>query len=283
VTIIAACQLAPIVGDVAGNRDRADAAVRAAAAGGARIVVLPELVDSGYVFKDRAEAVLCAEAAASSLTLRGWSDVAAELDIVIVGGWCELGASGPLFNSAAIVDRGGVRAIYRKAHLWDREKLLFTPGDSAPPVVDTPAGRIGVCICYDLEFPEWAALAAHAGADLFAAPVNWPLLPRPASERPAEMIKAQAAAAGNGVFVAVADRCGVERGVNWIGGTVIISPSGYPLTGPVLADRTATLVAEVDLHQARDKRVGAHNHLVADRRPELYRAQPGSGAGGRST
>jgi predicted amidohydrolase len=271
VTIIAACQLAPTVGDVAGNRVRADAAVRAAAGRGADIVVLPELVDSGYVFNDRSEALGWAQPAASSLTLRGWSEAAAELDVIVIGGWCELRASDTLCNSAAIVDRTGVRALYRKAHLWDREKLVFTPGDEAPPIVDTPAGRVAVCICYDLEFPEWAALAAHAGADLIAAPVNWPLLPRPASERPAEMIKAQAAAAVNGIFVAVADRCGVERGVDWIGGTVIIGPSGYPLAGPVLADHTATLIAEVDLKQARDKRVGDRNHLVDDRRPELYR------------
>ena len=242
-TTIAACQLAPVVGDLAANRAQAEAAIRAAAADGAEVVVVPELADSGYVFVDRAEALRLGQPAATSVTLRGWAALAAELDVVVIGGWCELGASGELFSSAAIVDRSGVRATYRKAHLWDREKEIFTPGDEPPPVVTTPAGRLAVCVCYDLEFAEWPALAARAGADLIAAPVNWPLLPRPASERPAEMVKAQAAAASNGVFVAVADRCGVERGVAWIGGTTIIGPDGYPVAGPVLADDETTVVA----------------------------------------
>ena len=78
------------------------------------------------------------------------------------------------------------------------------------------------------------ALAAINGADLIAAPVNWPYAARPAGERPAEVVKAQAAAATNGVFVAVADRCQDERGVSWISGSLIAGPDGYPLAGPVL-------------------------------------------------
>ena len=74
----------------------------------------------------------------------------------------------------------------------------------------------------------------------------------------------------NGVFVAVADRCGTERGVDWISGSVIIGPDGYPLAGPVLADRAAVLLADCDLARARDKRLNDHNDLFADRRPELY-------------
>jgi predicted amidohydrolase len=268
---VAACQVGPTVGEPDRNRAVAGDAIRAAAGRGAKVVVVPELVDSGYVFADRAEAAGLAERADSSVTLAGWCALAAELDVVIVGGWCELGGGGELFNSAAIVDRHGVRATYRKVHLWDREKLVFVPGDDPPPVVDTPAGRIATCVCYDLEFPEWPAMAARDGAELLAAPVNWPLLPRPAAERPAEMVKAQAAAAGNGMFVAVADRCGIERGVAWIGGTTIIGPDGYPLAGPVLADRAVTVAAEVDLSRAADKRIGVHNHLFTDRRPDLYR------------
>ena len=84
------------------------------------------------------------------------------------------------------------------------------------------------------------------------------------------MIKAQAAAALNGVFVAVADRCRTERGVSWISGSLIAGPDGYPLAGPVLADRPAVLTAACDLPRARDKTVSKHNDLFADRRPELY-------------
>jgi predicted amidohydrolase len=63
---------------------------------------------------------------------------------VVVGGFAELGATAPLYNSAAIVGPDGVLAVYRKTHLWDREKLWFTPGVERAPVVETPFGRIGV-------------------------------------------------------------------------------------------------------------------------------------------
>jgi predicted enzyme related to lactoylglutathione lyase len=189
---------------------------------------------------------------------------------VIVGGFCELGADGCLYNSAALVDASGARAVYRKAHLWDSEKLVFTPGDAALPTVDTEVGRVAVMVCYDLEFPEWTRLAALDGADLIAAPVNWPGYRWPEGERPAEVVKAQAAAAANGVFVAVADRCRAERGVSWISGSLIASPEGYTLAGPVLADRPEVLTAACDLPRARDKHVSGRNDLLADRRPELY-------------
>jgi 2,6-dihydroxypseudooxynicotine hydrolase len=274
-TVIAVAQLAIAIGEPDANRKAAAAAVAEAAAAGARLVVLPELCDSGYVFGDvaseaSAEAGALASPADDSPTLRQWRALAGEHRLVIVGGFCERGADGRLFNSAAVVDASGPRAVYRKAHLWDKEKLVFTPGDAPPPVVDLGFGRVAVMICYDLEFPEWVRLPALAGADLVAAPVNWPAAASPAGERPAEVIKAQAAAATNGVFVAVADRCQAERGVSWISGSLIADPDGYPLAGPVLEDRPAVLTAECDLPRARDKRLAGDNDLLADRRPALY-------------
>jgi predicted amidohydrolase len=274
-TVIAVAQLAITIGEPDANRKAAAAAVAEAAAAKARLVVLPELCDSGYVFgadaaRATAEAGALASPADDSDTLRQWHALAAEHQLVIVGGFCERGADGKLYNSAALVDASGTRAVYRKAHLWDQEKLVFTPGDAPPPVIDTAVGRVGVMICYDLEFPEWVRLAAINGADLIAAPVNWPYAARPAGERPAEVIKAQAGAATNGVFVAVADRCQDERGVSWISGSLIVGPDGYPLAGPVLQDRTAVLTAVCDLEQARDKSLDGDNDLLADRRPSLY-------------
>ncbi len=272
--VIAVAQLAIAIGEPDANRQAAAAAVAEAAAAGARLVVLPELSDSGYVFGDDAgrafaEAGRLASPADDSATLRQWRSLAAAHDLVIVGGFCERGDGG-LHNSAAVVDASGTRAVYRKAHLWDKEKLVFTPGDEQPPVVDLEFGRVAVMICYDLEFPEWVRLPALAGADLIAAPVNWPAVSWPSGERPAEVIKAQAAAATNGVFVAVADRCQAERGVSWIGGSVITGPDGYPLAGPVLADRPEVLTATCDLPSARDKALAGDNDLLADRRPGLY-------------
>jgi predicted amidohydrolase len=269
-TVIAVAQLAPVIGEPDANRRAAAGAVEEAAAAGAELVVLPELCDSGYVFGSAAEARGLATDAASSPTLRQWQELAAAHRTVIVGGFCELGGGGAVHNSAALVDASGIRAVYRKAHLWDREKLVFIPGAAPPPVVSLPFGAVAMVICYDLEFPEWMRLPALDGADLVAAPVNWPAAPRPAAERPAEVVKAQADASTNGVFVAVADRCGTERGVAWIGGTVIIGPDGYPVAGPVAADHPAVLTADCDLSRARDKRLNDHNDLLGDRRPGLY-------------
>jgi 5-aminopentanamidase len=269
--IVAVAQVQIAVGDVDGNRAAAARAVAEAADLGAELVVLPELCDSGYVFSSAAEARELASMADNSKTLDQWRSLCDAYGLVIAGGFCELGGDGLLYNSAAIVDASGVRAVYRKAHLWDAEKTVFTPGDGAPPVVRLPFGRVGLMICYDLEFPEWARLAALDGADLIAAPVNWPAMPGVADDgQPPEVIKARADAAVNGLFVAVADRCGTERGVDWVSGSLIASPSGAALAGPVLAGRPVVLAAECDLTLARNKRVSAHNDLIADRRPELY-------------
>ena len=273
-TVVAVCQLSLAVGEPEANLAVAAAAVRAAAGARATLVVLPELCDSGYVFDSAAEARALASPSGQSDALRQWHALAREHQLVIVGGFCELGPEGQLFNSAALLDASGVRTVYRKAHLWDAEKLVFIPGERRPPVVDLPDGRVAVMICYDLEFPEWVRLAALDGADLIAAPVNWPAAPRPPAERPAEVIKVQAGAAVNGVFIAVADRCATERGVTWVGGSVIAGPDGYPLAGPVLADQPALLTADCDLHRARNKRINAHNDLLADRRPALYHPTP---------
>ena len=271
--IVAVAQVGITVGEVEANRAAAVDAVAEAAALGAGLVVLPELCDSGYVFSSAAEARELAAAVDGNVTLSQWRLLARDHGLVIAGGFCELGGDGLLYNSAAIVDGSGVRAVYRKAHLWDAEKTVFTPGDGPPPVVEFPFGRVGLMICYDLEFPEWVRLAALAGAELLVAPVNWPALAEaPKDDQPPEVIKARANAAVNGMFVAVADRCGDERGVSWVSGSLIAAPSGATLAGPVLADRLAVLAAECDLSLARDKRVSAHNDLLADRRPDLYQA-----------
>jgi predicted amidohydrolase/dienelactone hydrolase len=275
-TVIAVAQLAIAIGEPDANRKAAAAAVAEAAAAQAALVVLPELCDSGYVFGDdaaraRAEAGALASPADDSPTLRQWQALAARHGLVIVGGFCERGADGRLFNSAAVVDESGTRALYRKAHLWDKEKLVFTPGDAPPPVVEVAIGRVGVMICYDLEFPEWVRLAVLDGADLIAAPVNWPATAgAPKDGFSPDVLEAQADAAANGVFVAVADRCQAERGVDWTGGSVIIAPNGRPLAGPLLADRPAVLTASCDLPRARDKSLGGDTDRLADRRPRLY-------------
>jgi predicted amidohydrolase len=274
--IVAACQVSLKVGDLVGNRQTADAAVREAAGRGARVIVLPELTPSGYIFASRDEAAELAEPAAGPTAAR-WSALAAQYQAVIVGGFCERGDDGLLYNSAMLVDSSGLRAVYRKAHLWDTEADFFAPGSAPPPVTGTAYGRIAMMVCYDVEFPEWVRLPALGGADLLAVPTNWPAEAVPAGERPMVTVNVQTAAFANRMFVAAACRCGDERGVSWTGGSIIAGPGGYPLAGPASTAaeaggaRPELLLAACDLRAARDKATGPRNDAHADRRPAIYR------------
>ncbi|MGJ7514717.1 nitrilase family protein [Pseudomonas baetica] len=268
-TVVACCQLAPKIGDLAYNRTLTERAIRSAALQGAQVVVLPELVQSGYLFTGREEALALSETE-DGPTLRLWQALARELNLIIVGGFCERLVDDQLANSAALIDAQGVRAVYRKAHLWDAEKDIFTAGDAAPPVIETVHGRIGMLICYDLEFPEWVRLPALAGADLLCAPVNWPDGPRPQTERPAEVLRVQANASVNRLFIAACDRYGHERGVSWVQGSVIVDADGYPLAGPAEQGGEQILLATLNLAEARNKRISERNDLHQDRRPQLY-------------
>ena len=266
---VAACQVSLQVGQTAANRSAAVAAVIEAAGRGAQIVVLPELTPSGYVFSGLAEARSLAERA-DGPTAGQWAELAAGHQLVIVGGFCELAPDGGVYNSAMLVDPGGVRAVYRKAHLWDAEADVFTPGRERPPVVDTCHGRIAMMICYDAEFPEWVRLPALAGAELLAVPTNWPAEQVPPGERPMVTANIGVAAFANRIFIAAACRWGTERGVSWTGSSVIAGPDGYPLAGPASTSGADLLLADCDLSLARDKAIGARNNAHADRRTELY-------------
>jgi 5-aminopentanamidase len=267
-TAVACCQLTPQFGNPPANRDLAAAAVAAAAGHGAAIIVLPELMSSGYVFESKSEACALAEPP-DGPTVSGWVRLAADHNVVIVGGFCEAAGS-QVFNSAALVDARGLRCVYRKAHLWDAEPQWFDAGAAPPPVVSTEHGLIAVMICYDLEFPEWVRLPALDGAQLLCAPVNWPASPRPDGERPSEVVRVQADAAVNRMFIAASDRVGPERGVDWVGGSVIVDADGWPLAGGSASAQPATLLAECDLDAALDKAVSPNNDVLRDRRPGLY-------------
>ena len=266
---VATCQIAPEVERPDQNAELARAAIAAAIDAGAQIVVLPELVSSGYVFKSLEEAQAAASAPGDEL-LAGWAREAARGDAVVVGGFCELGPDGRLHNSSALVDAGGVRAVYRKLHLWGEEPRWFASGDRPAPVIETRHGRIGLAVCYDIEFPELTRGLALAGADLIALPANWPMDSLPAGERPILHSLAKMTAYLSKLYVAVCDRCGTERGVEFEGGSVIAGPDGWLRAGPVADRGVQTLIADCDLSGAREKRNGEHNDAFADRRPAFY-------------
>ena len=125
-------------------------------------------------------------------------------------------------------------------------------------------------IYYDLEFPEWVRLPALDGAQLLCAPVNWPAFPRPDGERPAEIVRVQADAAVNRMFIAACDRTGEERGVEWVGGSVIVDADGWPLACATPSAGPAIIAAECQLDHALDKAISPISNVHADRRTELY-------------
>jgi 5-aminopentanamidase len=267
-TTIAALQLAPVLGDFEGNRERAAIAIREALEAGADLVVIPELATSGYVFEtpDELRAIAIPR---DHQIFDEWAALAAtHPGAVIVGGFAELGEDDELYNSAALVTASGVAATYRKVHLWDQEKRFFTPGRESPPVVETAQGRIGVMICFDLEFPEWTRIAALAGADILAVPTNWPFMERPSGERVAEVQIGMATARINHMAIVCADRTGVERGVAWNEGTSIISADGWVVAA--VGEGVGAAFATIDPTLSANKQFAPLTHAFDDRRPDLY-------------
>ena len=268
---IASCQFAPDVESPAASAALARDSIAAAVAEGAQIVVLPELCTSGYVFREAAEARAAASPVDGEL-LRSWAGEATRGDALVIGGFCELASDGSLFNSSALVDGDGVIAVYRKVHLWGEEQRWFIPGEAPAPVVPTRHGAIGLAVCYDIEFPELTRGLALQGAQLIALPTNWPHEPEPPDGRPVLHSLAAMTAYWNKVFVAVCDRCGAERGLEFEGGSVIAGPDGAFRAGPVAGRGARMLLADCELSQADDKRTGEHNDAFGDRRPAHYAA-----------
>ena len=217
---VAVCQLAPAIGDLDGNRARALAALDAAADAGAQVVVLPELAASGYVFRDAAEARGLAEAP-DGPTVAGWAERAAARGIVVAGGFAEAGRTAGCSTAPRSSTPAACAPSTARPTCGTARPRSSRPGPTPPPVVDTPHGRIGLMVCYDLEFPEWVRLAALAGAELLCVPTNWPREARPDGERPMEVLRAMVAASTNRMAIAVCDRCGSERGVDWVAGSAI--------------------------------------------------------------
>jgi predicted amidohydrolase len=272
VTRVCAQQLDPVVGDLEGNRQLALDAIADGVDAGAEVIVLPELVTSGYMFESVEEAAEAAIAPDHEI-LREWADVARRHDVIIAGGFAERGEDGNTYNSAAVIDPTGLRAVYRKLHLWDREKLWFEPGAEPPPVFETSVGRLSVIVCYDVEFPELTRIIALAGTQLLLVPTNWPLMDRPDGERPGEVVIAMGTARGNRMAVACADRTGVERGQPWTGCSTIIGADGWVAAEKAAADALSIgpVTADIDLEIALDKRYTELADVFADRRPALYR------------
>jgi predicted amidohydrolase len=263
---IAVAQTRPLFGAVERNVTAALRLVdRALERRRADLVILPELFHTGYVFRSRAEARTLAEDARRGPTARALHEFAAARRLAVVAGFCEK-AGRALHNSAIWVDARGTRGVYRKVHLFDEEKRWFEPGRDPWPVFRCGPAKVGVLICFDWRFPEAARSLALAGADLLAHPSNLVL--------PHCQESMRTRALENRVFAATANRVGedVRPGarLGFTGKSQVVDPTGAVLWRAGARGPAARRL-ELDLAQARDKRVTRHNDLFADRVPRLYR------------
>lgn len=228
------------------------------------LLVLPELAFSGYDFRDRDELESLAEPFADGPTNGLLRELAHERNTVIVAGYAERAPEG-CYNAAMLVCPDGAAHNYRKIHLFNREQDVFLPGNAPPTVVDTPAGRIGMMICFDWFFPETARCLALAGAQIIAHPSNLvlPWCQRAMFARSLE----------NAVFTITANRIGTEartdRTLTFTGASQILNTRGETLASAP-TDREDIGIATLDPTQADDKSIAGRNDRFGDRRVEFY-------------
>jgi predicted amidohydrolase len=228
----------------------------------ADLFVLPELFNTGYNFLDAQEAESLAETV-TGLTLQAISEFAGEKSSYVVYGFVE--KADRLYNSAALVGPGGLIGIYRKVHLYYREKLFFAPGNLGFPVFDLPFGKIGMMICFDWIYPESARTLTLNGAQIIVHPSNL-VLPHCPDSIIVRCLE-------NRIFSVTANRVGREnRGsvdLKFIGKSEVVSPQGEILTR--LGDNESGIaVADIDFSLAKNKRLNEFNDLFSDRRPDQY-------------
>ncbi len=276
--MVASVQMEPRIGRKEDNVARSIAFIDRAAAEGAALVVLPELVNTGYVFASRTEAFALAETLPDGPTTLAWIDAARRNRIYIVAGIAERDGD-RLYNSAVVIGPEGWLGVYRKLHLWGDEHLFFEAGDKGLPLFHTQWGRLGVAICYDGWFPEVYRLLAMQGADVVAMPTNWVPMPGQPADRPAMATSlAMANAHSNALTIVCANRIGTERGQSFIGQSLIIDAQGWPLVGPASEDTEQLLYARINLKQTRQARhLNPFNHVLRDRRDDLYDPMLGTG------
>jgi len=211
--------------DVAGNLNRLEAAADQARQGGADVLVCPEMFLTGYNIGPAAVRQLAQ--AARGTYAQAVADIALRHSVAIVYGYPELGEQGALFNAAQWISASGERGLnYRKTHLFgDLDKCQFVAGDMTSPLVELKGWRIGILICYDVEFPENTRRLARVGADLIVVPtanmVSFDFVPN---------VMVPVRAYENQVYVAYANYAGPERELIYGGLSTVVAPDGVVLS-----------------------------------------------------
>jgi predicted amidohydrolase len=228
---------------------------------GSHLVILPELANSGYNFRNFDEARQCAEIIGQKGHFQDFLIAKArEKNVFIVSGINERERD-QLFNSAILVGPSGLIGKYRKMHLFMNEKDIFQPGNAGLPVFDLGSFRIGIMICFDYLFPEPWRILAMKGADLVCHPSN--LL----TENPHRCLPGIALM--NRIYVATANRTGTEGNLTFNGRSFFTNPDGR-ITNMLSQDETGTTTIEIDTQLSRNKMITLRNHVFDDRRPEAY-------------
>jgi len=238
--------------DVEGNIDRA---LKLIGNKKTDLIVLPELFNAGYNFRSRREVVRVAEPVPGGITTEALKDFSKRDGTTIVAGVAERKGQS-FYNAAVVLKNGKYRGTYRKVHLFCNEKKFFKPGKEFKVF-----GRVGVMVCFDWYFPEFARSLMLKGAEVIAHPSNLVLPHCPDSMK--------TRALENRVYVITADRVGVERGLRFIGLSQIVTPRGQVLYR-ASGTREECVVRNIDLKLARNKSITPKNNLLRDRAPLAY-------------
>lgn len=261
---LAVYQSVGTIGNVPANLALLATVAEQAAAKEVDLIILPELFLTGYNLGD---AVQDLAEPASGPSLRLVAQIAQDYRLAILLGYPE-GGGGCVYNSAVLIDAAGKQvANYRKIHLYGpEERRLFMPGNEW--VIYPISGvKVGILICYDVEFPEAVRTLAHAGAQLIAVPTA---LTIPNSQSPRALEEAKllvpARALENQVFVAYSNHAGTEADLTYCGLSCIVGPDGRELARAGAEE--SLLIVEIDLTAIEQER--SVYSFLDDRRPELY-------------
>jgi predicted amidohydrolase len=255
---IALSQTPGLLNNVPGAFIHMAAQATKAKANGADILLLPEMYLSGYNIGPAA-------ALAQSITAEGLApaqEIAKAQNIALVFGYPER-VGDKVSNSAVLIGpNGSILLNYRKSHLFgDLDRAMFNEIGTQFPIAELNGFKIGLLICYDIEFPEPARRIALAGADILLIPT--------AQMEPYEQVAKHvipARAYENQLYVAYANHSGNDDGLSYIGLSSICGPNGDILAAAGKAE--TMLYATCDKsHQAAVRQA---DPLLADRRPNLY-------------
>ncbi|MFH8367140.1 carbon-nitrogen hydrolase family protein [Streptomyces sp. NPDC018031] len=246
-------------GDVAANLAALGEAAATAAAAGARLLVTSEMFLTGYAIGDGVHRL--AEAA-DGPGARAVAAIAAEHGIAVLYGYPERDGAA-VYNAAQLIGPDGGRLTgYRKTHLFGEfERTWFTPGDNPVVQAELDGVRLGVMICYDVEFPENVRAHALAGTDLLLVPT--------AQMHPFQFVAESLVpvrAFENQMYIAYVNRTGPEEEFEFVGLSCLASPDGA--TRARAGRGEELLLGEVDPELLSASR--AANPYLDDRRPGLY-------------